>query len=169
MAVKIRLKRMGSKKRPFFRVVAADSRSPRDGRFIETLGYYNPMADPPDIKFDDDKVYKWLGNGAVPTENARELLRKAGLLERWHLLKKGVKISELDAKVEELKSKQPKPLSEEEKRARKEAKKKARAEAEKVEKAEDEKPAEKAEEKKEQELPDESGSDEAPQSEEKEE
>ncbi len=131
MAVKIRLKRMGSKKRPFFRVVAADSRSPRDGRFIETLGYYNPMADPPEIKFDDDKVYKWLDNGAVPTENARQLLRKAGLLERWRLLKQGVKISELDAKIEELRAKQPKPIPEEEKKARREAKKKAKAEAEK--------------------------------------
>ncbi len=152
MAVKIRLKRMGSKKRPFFRVVAADSRSPRDGRFIETLGYYNPMADPPEIKFDDDKVYKWLDNGAIPTENARQLLRKAGLLERWRLLKQGVKISELDAKIEELRAKQPKPIPEEEKRARKEAKKKAKAEAEKQEKKEEE--AEKStEEKKEEEAP----------------
>jgi len=152
LAVKIRLKRMGSKKRPFFRVVAADSRSPRDGRFIETLGYYNPMADPPEIKFDDDKVYKWLDNGAIPTENARQLLRKAGLLERWRLLKQGVKISELDAKIEELRAKQPKPIPEEEKRARKEAKKKAKAEAEKQEKKEEE--AEKStEEKKEEEAP----------------
>jgi len=165
LAVKIRLKRMGSKKRPFFRVVAADSRSPRDGRFIETLGYYNPMADPPEIKFDDDKVYKWLDNGAIPTENARQLLRKAGLLERWRLLKQGVKISELDAKIEELRAKQPKPIPEEEKRARKEAKKKAKAEAEKQEKKEEE--AEKStEEKKEEEAPAGEGEAEAEESEE---
>jgi len=156
---------MGSKKRPFFRVVAADSRSPRDGRFIETLGYYNPMADPPEIKFDDDKVYKWLDNGAIPTENARQLLRKAGLLERWRLLKQGVKISELDAKIEELRAKQPKPIPEEEKRARKEAKKKAKAEAEKQEKKEEE--AEKStEEKKEEEAPAGEGEAEAEESEE---
>ena len=142
MAVKIRLKRMGSKKRPFFRVVAADSRSPRDGRFIETLGYYDPMKDPPEIKFDDDKVYKWLDNGAIPTENAKQLLRKAGLLERWRLLKQGVPIHELDAKIEELRARQPKPLSPEERKARKEAKKKAEDEARKA--------AEEAEEKKEE-------------------
>ena len=142
MAVKIRLKRMGSKKIPFFRVVAADSRSPRDGRFIETLGYYDPMKDPPEIKFDDDKVYKWLDNGAIPTENAKQLLRKAGLLERWRLLKQGVPIHELDAKIEELRAKQPKPLSPEEKKARKEARKKAKEESEKA--------AEEVEEKKEE-------------------
>lgn len=109
MAVKIRLKKMGSKKRPFFRVVAADSRSPRDGRFIENLGYYNPLSDPPDIKLDDDKVYEWLGKGAIPTENAANILRKAGLLEKWQLVKQGVKISELDARIEERREKQPRP------------------------------------------------------------
>ncbi|MCK4236314.1 MAG: 30S ribosomal protein S16 [Candidatus Krumholzibacteria bacterium] len=116
MAVKIRMKKMGSKKRPFYRIVAADSRSPRDGRFIEMLGYYNPMSDPPDIKFDDDKVFKWLDNGAKPTQNTAQLLRKAGLLERWQLLKSGVKISELDSKIEERRKKQPKPLPESEKK-----------------------------------------------------
>ena len=125
MAVKIRLKKMGSKKRPFFRFVAADVRSPRDGRFIEVLGYYNPMTEPPDIKLDDDKIFKWLDAGAEPTESVAQFLRKAGLLERWQLLKQGVKISELDAVIEERRKKQPSPKPPEEKEA---AKKKAAAE-----------------------------------------
>ena len=75
MAVKIRLKKMGSKKRPFYRLIAADSRSPRDGRFLETLGHYNPMTEPAEVKIDEDKVYKWLGNGAQPTINAANLLK----------------------------------------------------------------------------------------------
>ena len=108
---------MGSKKRPFFRIVATDSRSPRDGRFIEILGYYNPMVDPPDIKFDDDKVYKWLDVGAEPSSNVAQLLKRAGLLERWRLLKQGVKISELDAKIAERREKQPKPKPKEEREA----------------------------------------------------
>lgn len=114
MAVKIRMKRMGSRKRPFFRVVAADMRSPRDGRFIEVLGYYNPMVDPPDIKFDEDKVYKWLNVGAELSGNVAQLLKKMGLLERWQLLKQGVKVSELDAKIAERREKQPKPMNKEE-------------------------------------------------------
>ena len=130
MAVKIRLKKMGAKKKPFFRVVAADARSPRDGRFIELLGFYNPMTDPADLKFDDDKVFKWLDAGAQPTESAGQLLKKAGLLERWQLLKQGVKISELDSKIAERREKQPKPIPREEKEA---AKKKKVADKEKAE------------------------------------
>ena len=116
MAVKIRMKKMGSKKKPFFRIVAADSRSPRDGRFIETLGYYNPISNPPEIKLDDDKIYKWLDSGATPTENTRQILRKVGVLERWELLKSGVTIAELDAKIEERRAKQPKPQPKTEKK-----------------------------------------------------
>ena len=108
MAVKIRLKRMGSKKRPFYRLIAADSRSPRDGRFLENLGYYNPMVEPDEIKIDEDKVYKWLGNGAVPTESASNLLRAEGILERWELVKTGLSIAEVKAKIEERRVKQPK-------------------------------------------------------------
>jgi small subunit ribosomal protein S16 len=115
------LKKMGSKKRPFFRFVAADVRSPRDGRFIEMLGYYNPMTDPPDIKLDDDKVFKWLDAGAEPTEGVAQLLRRVGLLERWQLLKQGVKISELDSVIEERRTKQPSPKSPEERKAEKKA------------------------------------------------
>lgn len=76
MAVKIRLKRMGAKKSPFYRVVIADSRSPRDGKFIEEIGYYNPLTDPADIKIDMDKAKKWLDNGAQPTETVKSLLKK---------------------------------------------------------------------------------------------
>ncbi|MCK4350565.1 MAG: 30S ribosomal protein S16, partial [Candidatus Krumholzibacteria bacterium] len=123
-------KKMGAKKKPFFRVVAADARSPRDGRFIELLGYYNPMTDPADLKFDNDKVFKWLDAGAEPTESVGQLLKKAGLLERWQLLKQGVKISELDSKIAERREKQPKPIPKEEKEAaKKKATDKAKAEA----------------------------------------
>lgn len=78
--VKIRLKRMGAHKKPFYRVVVADSRAPRDGKFIEEIGYYNPLTDPADIKIDDEKAKKWLGTGAQPTETVRSLFKKTGIL-----------------------------------------------------------------------------------------
>lgn len=81
MSVKIRLKRIGAKKAPFYRVVVADSRYPRDGRFIEELGYYNPLTDTVDIKIDPEKAKKWIANGAQPTETVRSLLKKAGITE----------------------------------------------------------------------------------------
>ncbi|MBQ7390590.1 MAG: 30S ribosomal protein S16 [Clostridia bacterium] len=81
MAVKIRLKRLGSKKNPFYRVVVADERSPRDGRFIEEIGYYNPLTNPVDIKIDAEKATKWLGNGAQPTETVRSLLKKSDIIK----------------------------------------------------------------------------------------
>ena len=76
--VKIRLRRMGAKKAPFYRVVVADARSPRDGRFIDEVGYYNPMTNPADVKIDSEKVEKWLANGAQPTETVKALLTKNG-------------------------------------------------------------------------------------------
>ena len=79
MAVKIRLRRMGAKKAPFYRIVVADSRYPRDGRFIEDLGYYNPQEDPAVIKVDTEKAQKWMANGAQPTDTVRALLKKAGV------------------------------------------------------------------------------------------
>ena len=78
--VKIRLKRMGMKKEPFYRVVVTDSRNPRDGRFIEELGYYNPLTNPADIKIDVERAKYWLGNGAQPTDTTRGLLKKAGAM-----------------------------------------------------------------------------------------
>ncbi len=75
MAVKIRLKRMGAKKAPFYRVVVADSRYPRDGRFIEEIGYYNPMKEPAEVVIDNEKAAKWIANGAQPTDTVRRLLK----------------------------------------------------------------------------------------------
>ncbi|MBO9130185.1 30S ribosomal protein S16 [Bacillus sp. 165] len=89
MAVKIRLKRMGAKKSPFYRVVVADSRSPRDGRFIEEIGYYNPVAQPAEIKIDETAALKWLQNGAKPSDTVRNLFSKQGILEKFHLAKQG--------------------------------------------------------------------------------
>ena len=80
MAVKIRLKRLGAKKAPFYRVIVADSRSPRDGRFIEEIGYYNPLTSPAEIKVDADKAQAWIKTGAQPTETVRALLKKAGAI-----------------------------------------------------------------------------------------
>ena len=82
MAVKIRLRRMGAKKAPFYRVVVADSRSPRDGRFIEEVGFYDPMKEPVEIKFDAEKIQKWIGNGAQPTDTVRALLVKSGVISK---------------------------------------------------------------------------------------
>ena len=81
MAVKIRLKRIGAKKTPFYRVVVADERSPRDGKFIEEIGYYNPLTDPVDIKIDAEKAQKWIKNGAQPTDTVRALLKKSGIID----------------------------------------------------------------------------------------
>ena len=80
MAVKIRLTRIGAKKAPFYRVVVADGRYPRDGRFIEEIGYYNPMTDPVEVKIDAEKAKKWIGNGAQPTETVKALLKKSEII-----------------------------------------------------------------------------------------
>ncbi len=81
MAVKIRLRRMGAKKAPFYRVVVADSRYPRDGRFIEEIGYYNPMKEPAEIKIDGEKAQKWIANGAQPTDTVKALLKKCDIIK----------------------------------------------------------------------------------------
>ena len=81
MAVKIRLKRMVMKKHPFYRIVVADVRSPRDGRFIEEIGYYDPMKQPAEIKVDNEKAAAWMKNGAQPTDTVRVLLKKSGAIE----------------------------------------------------------------------------------------
>ena len=83
MAVKLRLKRMGSKQRPFYRIVAADSRSPRDGRFIETVGTYEPIYKDNNIKVDEEKALKWLNNGAIPTDTVKNLLSKTGVWAKY--------------------------------------------------------------------------------------
>ncbi|MBR2176788.1 MAG: 30S ribosomal protein S16 [Clostridia bacterium] len=81
MAVKIRLRRVGAKKTPFYRVVVADSRYPRDGRFIEEIGTYNPLVEPSEFKVDADKAKKWIANGAQPTDTVKALLKKNGIIE----------------------------------------------------------------------------------------
>ena len=80
-AVKIRLRRMGAKKAPFYRVVVADSRFPRDGRFIEEIGYYNPISEPVEVKIDAEKAQKWIKNGAQPTDTVKALLKKNGIID----------------------------------------------------------------------------------------
>lgn len=87
--VKIRLKRMGAKKAPFYRIVVADSRSPRDGAFIETVGTYNPLTTPAEIKVDEELTLKWLNNGAIPTDTVRNILSKAGVMKKFHDQKQG--------------------------------------------------------------------------------
>ncbi len=84
MAVKLRMKRMGSKRAPFYRIVAADSRAPRDGRSIETIGTYNPVAKTEEIKINEELALKWLHNGAQPTDTVRDLLSSQGIMKKFH-------------------------------------------------------------------------------------
>lgn len=84
MSVKIRLKRMGSKRRPFYRIVVADSRNAATGRFIETVGTFNPLTNPKDIKFDEDKIVDWMKKGAQPSDTVRNMLQKAGVMKKLH-------------------------------------------------------------------------------------
>lgn len=87
MAVKIRLKRMGAKKKPFYRIVVADSRSPRDGRSIEQLGTYNPLTDPVQVKIDEEKALDWMTKGAKPSDTVRNLFSQQGIMQKFHDLK----------------------------------------------------------------------------------
>lgn len=84
MAVKIRLTRMGSKKRPSYRIVATDSRSPRDGKYLELIGHYNPLTDPAEVKINEEVALKWLRNGAVLTDTAKDLFSKQGIMKKFH-------------------------------------------------------------------------------------
>ena len=89
MAVKIRLTRMGAKKAPFYRVVVADSRSPRDGRIVEKIGTYNPLTTPAEINIDKEAAKEWLNKGAIPTDTVKNLFSKAGIMEKFHNSKQG--------------------------------------------------------------------------------
>ena len=91
MAVKIRLKRMGAKKSPFYRVVVADARSPRDGRFIEALGHYDSTTEPAIIKIDEEKAIEWLQKGAQPTDTVKDLFSQAGIMKKWDEVKRSKK------------------------------------------------------------------------------
>lgn len=84
MSVKIRLKRVGAKKAPFYRIVVADSRSPRDGRFIEEVGTYNPVAQPAKVEINEESVLQWMQNGAKPSDTVRNLFSKQGIMEKFH-------------------------------------------------------------------------------------
>ncbi|HFB68202.1 MAG TPA: 30S ribosomal protein S16 [Calditrichae bacterium] len=141
MAVKLRLRRMGRKKRPFYRIVAADARAPRDGRFIEEIGYYNPIADPAVIEVKEERALYWLQQGAIPTDTVKSLLRKKGIILKFDLLKKGLppeKIEEELKKWEVLQIERAK--REEAKRAQ--AAKAAAKKEEKVEAPQEAEPAE---------------------------
>ena len=91
MAVRLRLKRMGAKKAPFYRIVAADSRYPRDGRFIESIGYYDPTREPAEVKVDKELALKWLNNGAQPSDTVRNILSKQGVMKEFNDAKHAAK------------------------------------------------------------------------------
>ena len=93
MSVKIRLKRVGKKKAPSYRVVVADSRSPRDGRIIESIGWYNPMVEPSAIHIDEEKAFKWLNVGAQPTDSVASLLKRTGAMERYEQSKSAAAVA----------------------------------------------------------------------------
>ncbi len=111
MAVKIRLRRMGKKKQPIYKVVAADERSPRDGRIIEALGLYNPITDPATVEIKEDRVLYWLGVGAIPTTTVKSLLSKKGILYKRELLKSGLSDEEANQKIDEWLKQQEAKLS----------------------------------------------------------
>jgi small subunit ribosomal protein S16 len=113
--VKIRLRRMGKKKQPTYRVVVADSRSPRDGRFIETIGFYNPRTEPPTVRIKEDRALYWLSQGAQPTDAVARLLRKKGTLDRFARLKEGEDLETLlaEAAAEEAVAEEVAPVEEE--------------------------------------------------------
>ena len=99
MAVKLRLMRMGRKKRPFYRVIAIDSRSPRDGKYLEKLGTYNPLTEPLEVSINEERVLYWLGVGAIPSDTVKSLLRREGILYKWDLIRKKLSEEELDEKM----------------------------------------------------------------------
>jgi small subunit ribosomal protein S16 len=93
--VRIRLRRIGLKGQPSYRIVAADKESPRDGRFLEILGFYNPRTEPTTLTVKEDRVFHWMSNGAKPTESVEQLFKSAGTLERWERFKKGEDVETL--------------------------------------------------------------------------
>lgn len=99
MAVKLRLRRMGKKKRPFYRIVAADSRAPRDGRFIELVGTYDPISKPMNVDLKEDRIMYWLQNGAQPTDTVKNLFQKKGVWLKWHLVKSGADEAKITAEL----------------------------------------------------------------------
>lgn len=100
MAVKLRLRRMGKKKQPIYKIVAADSRSPRDGKFIEAVGVYNPLTNPHSIELNEDRALYWLGVGAQPTSTVKSLLSQKGLILKLELAKKGLSEEQINVEME---------------------------------------------------------------------
>ncbi|MEE9554110.1 MAG: 30S ribosomal protein S16 [candidate division Zixibacteria bacterium] len=98
MAVSIRLRRMGSKKRPFYRLIAADSRMPRDGRFLEELGYYHPIEKPAKVSLVEERIFYWLESGATPSDTVASLFKEVGLSAKWSKKKNGEDVSEIEIK-----------------------------------------------------------------------
>ena len=122
--VKLRLKRLGKKKFPIYRIVAADARSPRDGRFIEEVGYYNPNPDPMELRIKEDRVLYWLKTGAQPTDTVRSLFQREGIILKWHLEKKGFDENKIEEELEKFHSgKEAKLEREKEKKLRRKKKK----------------------------------------------
>jgi small subunit ribosomal protein S16 len=112
MAVRIRLTRMGSKRRPFYRVVVVDSRGKRDGGFLEQIGQYNPITTPHEFSVDEEKVFDWLKKGAEMSDGARDLLRKHGTLRKWDAVRRGLPIPPEPEKVIEVKPREEEPVEE---------------------------------------------------------
>jgi small subunit ribosomal protein S16 len=129
LAVRLRLRRMGRKKRPFYRIVAADQRSPRDGRFIESVGTYNPLEQPHAIDLDLDRVLYWLSNGAQPSTTVNSLLRRKGILHRLDMQKRGLSEEQIATEMQKWE------MLQEEKKNRKSAAKAAKKAAAPVEEA----------------------------------
>ncbi|HRQ32553.1 MAG TPA: 30S ribosomal protein S16, partial [Anaerolineales bacterium] len=103
--VRIRLRRIGLKGQPTYRVVAADKESPRDGRFLEILGFYNPRTEPSTVHLKEDRVFHWMKNGARPTESVEQVFKSVGTLERWERFKKGEAVETLVKEAEEAEAK----------------------------------------------------------------
>ena len=138
--VKLRLKRMGKKKKPFYRIVAADSRAARDGRFIELVGTYDPVATPHIVECKEDRIMHWLSNGAQPTDTVRNLLRGKGLWLKWTLIKQGADEAKIASEMDAWEKQQIEKASRtEDKKAKEEAEKskKKAVEAEEAKKAEE--------------------------------
>lgn len=142
MAVKLRLRRMGKKKQPVYKLVAADARSPRDGKFIEAVGLYNPLTDPHTFEIKEDRVLYWLNVGAQPTSTVKSLLRQKGVTLKKELISKGLDEEKVNSELEEWQKKKEASLTK--KREKKSAKKKKAEEKASAETTEEIKPEEKA-------------------------
>lgn len=135
--VKLRLKRMGKKKQPIYRIVAADARSPRDGRFIEEVGFYDPNKEPMMIKLKETKVIKWIKNGAQPTDTVRSLFKRQGLAFKLNLIKRGYDEAKIAEEMQKFESQsEEKVKKDKERKLRRAQNKKAKKEASKEEKKE---------------------------------